>query len=266
MREAAVVGIGRTAYTRKSGRTGLAMAAEAARAALADAGLTSADVDGITCFSTGDPASPLRVGPRHRPRRHRLVDEHAGRWQSGGDGDGQRCRGGDHRPGRGRRRVPRARRQRALRQGHRGGHRRRRAAVRRTPRLPRAAAVVRHVGPAPSARLRLDVRGPRGDRDEQPGACGEQRARHRPRSPVARPVPGRPLGGRTVPCLRLRLRGRRRRGPRGHHRRARRRPGAQADLPDRRRPTPRRACPTSGPIRRRCSPAMRRHGCGRAPG
>ena len=58
---AAVVGIGRTAYTRKSGRTGISLAAEAVRNALDDAGLTAADVDGITCFSTGDPAGPLRV-------------------------------------------------------------------------------------------------------------------------------------------------------------------------------------------------------------
>ncbi len=58
---AAIVGIGRTAYTRKSGRTGIALAAEAVRAALDDCGLTAADVDGMTCFSTGDPASPLRV-------------------------------------------------------------------------------------------------------------------------------------------------------------------------------------------------------------
>ena len=58
---AAIVGIGRTAYTRSSGRTGLALAAEAIRAALDDAGLKASDVDGMTCFSTGDPASPLRV-------------------------------------------------------------------------------------------------------------------------------------------------------------------------------------------------------------
>ena len=58
---AAVVGTGRTAYTRRSGRTGFALAAEAIRIALADAGLTTVDVDGITCFSTGDPASPLQV-------------------------------------------------------------------------------------------------------------------------------------------------------------------------------------------------------------
>lgn len=58
---AAVVGIGRTAYTRSSGRTGIALAAEAVRAALDDAGLTPDDVDGITCYSTGDAANPLRV-------------------------------------------------------------------------------------------------------------------------------------------------------------------------------------------------------------
>jgi acetyl-CoA acetyltransferase len=58
---AAVVGIGRTPYVRRSGRTALAMAAEAARAALADAGLMSGDVDGCSCYSTGGPASPMQV-------------------------------------------------------------------------------------------------------------------------------------------------------------------------------------------------------------
>src|SRR5262249_14336341 len=58
---AAIVGIGRTAFTRKSGRTALAMAAEAARAALADAGLGAADVDGFTCYTSGDSAGPMQV-------------------------------------------------------------------------------------------------------------------------------------------------------------------------------------------------------------
>jgi acetyl-CoA acetyltransferase len=58
---AAVVGIGRTPYVRKSGRSTLAMAAEAARDALADAGLTAQDVDGFTCYSTGDSAGPMQV-------------------------------------------------------------------------------------------------------------------------------------------------------------------------------------------------------------
>ena len=58
---AAVVGIGRTAYVRTSGRSTLGMAAEAARAALADAGLAPSDVDGCTCYSTGDSAGPMQV-------------------------------------------------------------------------------------------------------------------------------------------------------------------------------------------------------------
>lgn len=58
---AAVVGIGRTEYVRRSGRSTLAMAAEASRAALSDAGLAAVDVDGFTCFSTGDSAGPMQV-------------------------------------------------------------------------------------------------------------------------------------------------------------------------------------------------------------
>jgi len=57
----AIAGIGRTAFTRNSGRTPLAMATEACRAALGDAGLTAADVDGIVCFQTNDSTSPLEV-------------------------------------------------------------------------------------------------------------------------------------------------------------------------------------------------------------
>jgi len=58
---AVVAGIGRTAFVRRSGRTTLSMAAEAARQALADCGLNPADVDGFTCYSTGDSAGPSRV-------------------------------------------------------------------------------------------------------------------------------------------------------------------------------------------------------------
>jgi acetyl-CoA acetyltransferase len=59
--DAAVVGIGRTPFVRKSGRTPLAMASEAARDALRDCGLAPGDVDGFTCYGTGDSASPMRV-------------------------------------------------------------------------------------------------------------------------------------------------------------------------------------------------------------
>nr|WP_235948214.1 hypothetical protein [Candidatus Frankia alpina] len=58
---AAVVGIGRSPFMRSSGRTTLSMAAQAAREALADCGLTAADVDGFTCYSTGDSAGPSQV-------------------------------------------------------------------------------------------------------------------------------------------------------------------------------------------------------------
>ena len=61
LHQAALVGIGRTQFVRRSGRSTLAMASEAARAALRDAGMTPADVDGFTCYSTGDSAGPSGV-------------------------------------------------------------------------------------------------------------------------------------------------------------------------------------------------------------
>lgn len=48
---AAVVGVGATAFSKDSGRSELRLAAEAVRAALADAGLTPADVDGLVTFT-----------------------------------------------------------------------------------------------------------------------------------------------------------------------------------------------------------------------
>jgi acetyl-CoA acetyltransferase len=58
----AIVGIGRTAYTMASGRTTRAMAVEACRQALDDAGLGIADVDGICTFMVNDSASAIDVG------------------------------------------------------------------------------------------------------------------------------------------------------------------------------------------------------------
>ncbi|HEY1973049.1 MAG TPA: lipid-transfer protein [Pseudonocardia sp.] len=60
-RDVAIAGLGRTAYTVRSGRTPLALAAEAVRAAIADAGLTAADVDGIATFGLLDTALTLQV-------------------------------------------------------------------------------------------------------------------------------------------------------------------------------------------------------------
>ncbi|RFD24681.1 lipid-transfer protein [Mycobacterium uberis] len=48
---AAIVGIGATDFSKKSGRSELRLAAEAVRDALDDAGLSAADVDGLTTFT-----------------------------------------------------------------------------------------------------------------------------------------------------------------------------------------------------------------------
>ncbi|WP_455358386.1 lipid-transfer protein [Streptomyces sp. SYSU K21746] len=48
---AAIVGIGATAFSKESGRSELALAVEAVQAALADAGLGPADVDGMVTFT-----------------------------------------------------------------------------------------------------------------------------------------------------------------------------------------------------------------------
>ena len=49
-----IVGIGETEYSRGSGRTTRAMATEAIRSAMDDAGLASQDVDGMMSYHTGD--------------------------------------------------------------------------------------------------------------------------------------------------------------------------------------------------------------------
>jgi coniferyl-aldehyde dehydrogenase len=50
-RKAAIVGIGATEFSKDSGRSELQLAAEAVRAAVADAGLEPSDVDGLTTFT-----------------------------------------------------------------------------------------------------------------------------------------------------------------------------------------------------------------------
>lgn len=49
--KAAIAGIGATEFSKDSGRSELQLAAEAVRAALADAGLAPSDVDGLVTFS-----------------------------------------------------------------------------------------------------------------------------------------------------------------------------------------------------------------------
>jgi acetyl-CoA acetyltransferase len=57
---AAIVGIGATEFSKESGRSELQLSVEAVRAALADCGLTAADVDGLTTF-TMDTSSEIAV-------------------------------------------------------------------------------------------------------------------------------------------------------------------------------------------------------------
>ncbi|MCU4186667.1 hypothetical protein K6U06_20045 [Acidiferrimicrobium sp. IK] len=57
----AIVGIGRTVYSKSSGRTTLAMAIDACRQAIADAGLSIGDVDGICTYMAMDSAQPIDV-------------------------------------------------------------------------------------------------------------------------------------------------------------------------------------------------------------
>jgi acetyl-CoA acetyltransferase len=56
-----VVGIGRSPYSRNSGRTTWGMAVETCRLAVEDAGMAMSDVDGIVEFNTGDSTGSLNV-------------------------------------------------------------------------------------------------------------------------------------------------------------------------------------------------------------
>jgi 17-hydroxy-3-oxo-4-pregnene-20-carboxyl-CoA lyase len=58
---AAIAGIGQTEFSKESGRTELRLACEAVQAALDDAGLTAADVDGLVTF-TMDTNEEMEVG------------------------------------------------------------------------------------------------------------------------------------------------------------------------------------------------------------
>lgn len=57
----AIAGVGETAYSRASGRSTRALAVEAVSAALADAGLRPADVDGMLSYHSNDSTTSLEV-------------------------------------------------------------------------------------------------------------------------------------------------------------------------------------------------------------
>ncbi|MBI3629301.1 MAG: acetyl-CoA acetyltransferase, partial [Candidatus Rokubacteria bacterium] len=58
-----IVGVGETEYSRNSGRTTHAMAVEAVRTAILDAGLQAADVDGMMSYQSGDSTPSAWVAP-----------------------------------------------------------------------------------------------------------------------------------------------------------------------------------------------------------
>src|SRR5712692_7263313 len=58
-----IVGVGETEYSRHSGRTTRAMAVEAVRKAILDAGLRASDVDGMMSYQNGDSTPANWVAP-----------------------------------------------------------------------------------------------------------------------------------------------------------------------------------------------------------
>jgi acetyl-CoA acetyltransferase len=58
-----IVGVGETEYSRNSGRTTHAMAVEAVRKAILDAGLAASDVDGVMSYQLGDSTPSMWVAP-----------------------------------------------------------------------------------------------------------------------------------------------------------------------------------------------------------
>ena len=61
--QAAVVGIGCTEFSRNSGVSVFTLAARAVKAAVADAGLKVADIDGLATFGTNDSIAPNVLAP-----------------------------------------------------------------------------------------------------------------------------------------------------------------------------------------------------------
>ena len=63
-RDTAIVGIGQTEFSKHSGRSELQLAGEAVAAAVADAGLSPADIDGAVTFAVEVGGDPAATAPR----------------------------------------------------------------------------------------------------------------------------------------------------------------------------------------------------------
>ena len=79
--QAAIVGVGYTDFTKNSGRTPLALAAQAVLAAVKDAGLTVADIDGMAQYNGGDSVTAWEVATVMGVKEMKWVaDYQAGGW------------------------------------------------------------------------------------------------------------------------------------------------------------------------------------------
>ena len=72
--QASIVGIGHTEYSKDSGRSELQLACEAISAAVEDAGLSPADIDGITKYNW-DNNDPVHIAQNGRASCKERVDE-----------------------------------------------------------------------------------------------------------------------------------------------------------------------------------------------
>ena len=109
MTGAIVAGIGATEFSKDSGRSTMQLAAEASRAAILDAGLTPADIDGVVTF-TVDGNDELQLMRNLGVERDHLVVAHARRRRGRLRHRAARGRGGDLGTGQRGARVPRVQR------------------------------------------------------------------------------------------------------------------------------------------------------------
>ena len=233
--DAAIVGIGRTPFVRKSGRTTLGMAGEArARRVRATAASHRATSTASPVTPAATPASPMQVA-------HAIGIDDLGWCQSvmgGGNSVASVVAGAAAAVVTGQADVVVV--YRVLGSGTRYGKAMDRVLA---PGEGQFAAPHGYLVPpqwfAMWCRRHQHVYG---STSEDLGAIAvqqraprrQQPARDRPRAHHDRRLPRRAMGERAVPCLRLLLRGRRRGRARGHVGRTRRRPGAAARLPARR--------------------------------
>lgn len=87
-RKACISGIGQSAVGRRLGRSGLDLTLEAVQIALADAGLTSKDIDGVACWP-GQQATPVGMSPVHIFELRDALDLRLNWYAGGAEGPAQ---------------------------------------------------------------------------------------------------------------------------------------------------------------------------------